>query len=128
MFGKIRHLGKHAAGVAVVGTDISDYTCIVRHGDMFSSCFDKDDLEHINCVKFDMLGLKTMSELKELKQYTGHEVTDEEIEDEDVLNAFCEGKTDGIFQMEKSAPKKILDMIKCDCVEDVIAVVNKALM
>lgn len=122
LFGKIRHLGKHAAGVAVVGTDISDYTCIVRHGDMFSSCFDKDDLEHINCVKFDMLGLKTMSELKELKQYTGHEVTDDEIEDEDVLNAFCEGKTDGIFQMEKSAPKKILDMIKCDCVEDVIAV------
>lgn len=122
LYGKVRHLGKHAAGVAVVGTDISDYTCIVKHGDMFSSCYDKDDLEHINCVKFDMLGLKTMSELKELKQYTGHEVTDEEFEDEDVLTAFGEGKTDGIFQMEKSAPKKILDMIKCDCVEDVIAV------
>ena len=50
MYGKIRHLGKHAAGVAVVGTDISDYTCIImkdRKTGALSSCYDKEDLEHI---------------------------------------------------------------------------------
>ena len=125
MYGKIKYLGKHAAGVAVVGTDISNYTCIImrdRKTGALSSCYDKDDLEHINCVKFDMLGLKTESEMRELEHLTNHIVTDEETEDERVLEAFRNGHTEGIFQMEKSTPKKILSMIHCDCVEDVIAV------
>ena len=125
LYGKIKYLGKHAAGVAVVGTDISDYTCIImrdRKTGALSSCFDKDDLEHINCVKFDMLGLKTMSEMRELREKTGHEITEEDEESKEVIEGFREGRTDGIFQMEKSAPKKILDMIQCDCVNDIIAV------
>lgn len=125
LYGKIKYLGKHAAGVAVVGTDISDYTCIImrdRKTGALSSCFDKDDLEHINCVKFDMLGLKTMSEMRELREKTGHEITEEDEESKEVIEGFREGRTDGIFQMEKSAPKKILDMIKCDCINDIIAV------
>ena len=123
LYGKIRYLGKHAAGVAVVGTDISNYTCIIRRGkDAYSSCYDLNDLEHINCIKFDMLGLKTLSETKELREYTGHRITDEDREEQDIYDNFRAGNTDGIFQMEKSAPKKILDMIQCDCMNDVIAV------
>lgn len=125
MYGKIRYLGKHAAGVAVVGTDISDYTCIImrdRKTGALSSCFDKDDLEHINCTKFDMLGLSTMGELKELEQLTGHKVTEEEESDKKVLKKFRDEKTEGIFQFEKSTPKKILRTIHADCVEDIIAV------
>lgn len=125
LYGKIKYLGKHAAGVVVVGTDISDYTCIImrdRKTGALSSCFDKDDLEHINCVKFDMLGLKTMSEMRELREKTGHEITEEDEESKEVIEGFRDGRTDGIFQMEKSAPKKILDMIQCDCINDIIAV------
>lgn len=122
LFGKIRYLGKHAAGVAVVGSDISNYTAIIRKGEMFSSSYDLNDLEHINCTKFDMLGLKTMSELRELEEYTEHKITELDREEKALYNSFREGNTDGIFQMEKSAPKKILDMIQCDCIEDVIAV------
>lgn len=125
MYGKIRYLGKHAAGVAVVGTDISNYTCIImrdRKTGALSSCFDKDDLEHINCTKFDMLGLSTMGELKELEQLTGHKVTEEEENDSKVLRNFRDEKTEGIFQFEKSTPKKILRTIHADCVEDIIAV------
>lgn len=125
LYGKIKYLGKHAAGVAVVGTDISDYTCVImrdKKTGALSSCFDKDDLEHINCVKFDMLGLKTMSEMRELEEYTGHIVSEEDEQDKNVIEQFRLGNTSGIFQMEKSAPRKILDMIKCDCVNDIIAV------
>lgn len=125
LYGKIKYLGKHAAGVAVVGTDISDYTCIImrdRKTGALSSCFDKDDLEHINCVKFDMLGLKTMSEMRELREKTGHTITEEDEESKEVIDGFRDGRTGGIFQMEKSAPKKILNMIRCDCINDIIAV------
>lgn len=123
LFGKIRQLGKHAAGVAVVGSDISNYTAVVHGKDgMYNSSYDLNDLEHINCTKFDMLGLKTMSEMRELQEQTGHIITEEDTEEQEIYDSFRQGKTDGIFQMEKSAPKKILDMIQCDCVEDVIAV------
>ena len=122
LYGKTRYLGKHAAGVAVVGTDISDYTAVMKSNGGFVSSYDLNDLEHINCTKFDMLGLKTMSELKELEEYTGHKTTEEDIEQPEVFEWFRQGRTDGVFQMEKSAPKKILGMIKCDCFDDVIAV------
>lgn len=125
LYGKIKYLGKHAGGVAVVGTDISDYTCIIcrdRKTGALSSCYDKDDLEHINCVKFDMLGLSTMSQMRELEECTGYVVTEEDENKAEVLEEFKKGNLDGIFQMEKSAPRKIFDMIKCDCIEDVIAV------
>ena len=122
MYGKIRYLGTHAAGVAVVGTDISDYTCVVRRKDSYSSCFDLNDLEHINCIKFDMLGLKTLSEMLELENITGHKFCEEDAEEKEIYQSFGEGNTDGIFQMEKNAPKEILKMIHCDCIEDVIAV------
>ena len=125
MYGKIRYLGKHAAGVAVVGTDISNYTALIcrdKKKGLFTSCYDKDDLEHINCVKFDMLGLKTLSELKELEEISGYKVTEEDEERPEIYTEFRKGNTDGIFQMEKTAPKKILDMIHCDNINDVIAV------
>lgn len=122
LYKKIRHLGTHAAGVAVVGTDISDYTNIVKRKDYFSSAYDLNDLEHINCLKFDMLGLITLSELTDLETYTGHKVTEENREEQAIYDSFGNGNVDGIFQMEKGTPKKILEMIQCDCIDDVIAV------
>lgn len=126
LFGKVRHLGQHAAGVAVVGSDISDYTCMTRKTRnkevLYVSCYDLNDLEHINCTKFDMLGLQTLSELFELEKLTGKKVTDRDRKNDVLYDMFREGKTDGIFQMEKSAPKKILEMVQCDSINDVIAV------
>lgn len=126
LYKKVRHLGQHAAGVAVVGSDISDYTCMVRKTKdkkvTYVSCYDLNDLEYINCTKFDMLGLQTMSEIFELEELTGHKITEEDRENPEIYRMFREGKTDGIFQMEKSAPKKILNMVHCDDINDVIAV------
>lgn len=122
LYGKIRQLGTHAAGVAVVGSDISDYTSVIKGRDGFSSCYDLNDLEHINCTKFDMLGLKTLSEIKEMRELSGHRVTEEDRDEKEIYNSFREGKTDGVFQMEKSKPKKILGMMNCDSINDVIAV------
>lgn len=126
MYGKVRHLGQHAAGVAVVGSDISDYTYAMRKTRKkvvcYVSCYDLNDLEHINCTKFDMLGLKTMSEIFELEHLTKHKITDEEREDQKIYEMFRNGETEGIFQMEKSAPKKILEMVQCNSINDVIAV------
>ena len=71
LFKQVRFIGTHAAGVAIVGSNITKYTAIQRRKDVYSASYDLSNLEKINAVKFDILGLKTMSELKELEDLTG---------------------------------------------------------
>lgn len=123
MYKKVRYIGTHAAGVAVVGTNIFDYMPIERHGNNFSSAYDLNNLDKINVTKFDMLGLRTLSLVKELEELTGDYYTDEWTEDKKILKAFREGKTEAIFQFEKKQAADILTEIKTDCFEDVIAAV-----
>lgn len=121
MYKKVRYIGTHAAGVAIVGTNIFDYTSVERHGDKFSSAYDLNNLEKINAIKFDMLGLRTLSALKELKELTGEEFKDEWLEDEELYKQFRKGNTEAIFQFERSTAADILKNIKADCVEDICA-------
>lgn len=123
MFKKLRFIGTHAAGVAVTGGDILDYTSlrVDKSGDIYTN-YDLNDMENINVIKFDMLGLNTMEELGELRDITGDTVVyDEVVKDQDVINAFHEGNTNGIFQFDKKAVRDLLAQIDCDCFDDIIA-------
>lgn len=123
LFKKLRFIGTHAAGVAVTGGDILDYTSlrIDKSGDIYTN-YDLNDMENINVIKFDMLGLNTMEELGELRDVTGDTVVyDEVVKDQDVINAFHEGNTNGIFQFDKKAVRDLLAQIDCDCFDDIIA-------
>lgn len=126
LYKKVRNLGTHAAGVAVTSGRIEDYACQVRRKSgkdvYYSTCYDLNDLETINCIKFDMLGLQTLSESRELRELSGYRVQEDDLADAKIYTFFREGKTEGIFQMEKSTPKKILSMIQCSNENDVIAV------
>lgn len=119
--GQIRFLGTHAAGVAIVADDIVNYTALRKTKDMFTSAYDLNNLEKINAIKFDILGLKTMSEIKQLEELTGDPFKEEYLEDEAIFELFSKGDTDGIFQFERNAAKEILKSICADTAEDVIA-------
>ncbi len=121
MYKKVRYIGTHAAGVAIVGTNIFDYTSIEKHGNKFSSAYDLNNLEKVNAVKFDMLGLRTMSLVKELQDLTGETFTEEWLEDEEVYKRFREADTEGVFQFERKAAADILVNIKADSIEDICA-------
>lgn len=123
MYKKVRFMGTHAAGVAVTDGDILDYSAlrIDKNGDVYMS-YDLIDIESINLVKFDILGLKTMESIADLRESTG--VTIDYVEatkDARLYEEFREGKTDGIFQFEKPQARQILKDIECDCFEDVVA-------
>ena len=119
MYRKVRYIGTHAAGVAIVGTDILDFVSIEKRGNKFSCVYDLSNLERLNILKFDMLGLKTMSEIRELEELTGEKFSYDWLEDEEVYDNFRKGNTDGVFQFEKKAAKMILEEIEADCFEDV---------
>lgn len=120
-YGKVRYIGTHAAGVAIVGTDILDFAGIEKRGDKFSCVYDLANLEQLNILKFDMLGLKTMSEIKELEKLTNKIFDYSWLKDSNIYDNFREGNTDGIFQFEKGTAKSILAGIETDCFEDVAA-------
>lgn len=124
MYLKVRYIGTHAAGVAITGGNILDYTALridSKTGDIYTN-YDLEDIEAINVIKFDILGLRTMESIGDLRKSTGITVKyDDILKDNALYKDFREGKTDGIFQLEKNAAKNILAEINCDCFNDVVA-------
>lgn len=123
LFGKVRFIGTHAAGVVLTSGDILQYTSmrVDKAGNLYST-FNLEDLNSINIIKFDLLGLKTMQSIGECRKLAGIQGFDiEHVEDPKLLDAFREGNTCGVFQFEKGTAKRILDEIHCDCFDDVVA-------
>lgn len=124
LYNKIRFIGTHAAGVAITGGNILDYTAVridSKTGKHFTN-YDLNDMEKIKVIKFDILGLTTMSSIGELRRLTGHDSFNEEwVNDKNIMNAFGEGNCDGVFQFEKKSVQDMLKVMKCDSFEDVIA-------
>lgn len=123
LYKKVRFIGTHAAGVAITGGNILDYSALKvdSKGDVYTS-YDLEDIESINVIKFDILGLKTMESIGDLRKETGVTVDYTEIvNDEKMLDNFREGRTDGVFQFEKPTARNILSQINCDSFNDVVA-------
>lgn len=123
LYKKMRFIGTHAAGVAVTGGDILDYTSlrISSDGDLYTN-YDLNDMENIKVIKFDILGLVTMEEIGALRKATGCTKTYEEmVEDEKVMEAFHMQNTTGIFQFDKPAVKALLQEIDCSTFDDIVA-------
>lgn len=123
LYKKMRFIGTHAAGVAVTGGEILNYTSLRtdKNGDLYTN-YDLNDLETVKVIKFDILGLVTMEELGELRKRTGNDKTYEEmVTDEEVLRNFGIGNTTGVFQFDKPAVKGILTEIGCDSFNDIVA-------
>lgn len=124
LYNKVRYIGTHAAGVAVTGGDILDYTAlrIGKDGDIFTN-YDLNDIENVKVIKFDILGLQTMEELGELRRKTNTEIVyDKIVKDEGVIDAFHRGDAEGIFQFDSKTPRKMLVNVDCNCFDDVVAV------
>lgn len=124
LFKKVRFIGTHAAGVAITGGELLDYVALridSKTGAVFTN-YDLSDIEAINVIKFDILGLKTMESIGDLRKSTGVTVDyNEVVNDQKILESFRNGNCDGVFQFEKGTARGILKDIHCDCFDDVVA-------
>ncbi|MBI2336981.1 MAG: DNA polymerase III subunit alpha [Deltaproteobacteria bacterium] len=128
--GLTRHASTHAAGVVIGDRALTEYLPLY-HGthDEIVSQFDMKAVEKIGLVKFDFLGLKTLTVLdiarKIIKRVQNIDIHFDEIplDDVKVYEQLCSGDSLGIFQLESSGMQDLLVRLKPNRFEDLIALV-----
>ncbi len=133
--GLARNVGKHAGGVVISPTDLTDFTPLYcEHGsEQIVAQYDKDDLETIGLVKFDFLGLKTLTiidwAVKAVNQYRASrdesavDITKLPLDDQATYDLLKLGQTTAIFQLESSGMKELIKNLKPDQFDDIVALV-----
>ncbi|QJC38562.1 DNA polymerase III subunit alpha [Enterobacteriaceae endosymbiont of Donacia fulgens] len=131
--GTIRNIGKHAGGVVICPDNIIKYTTIYcdYNGENIVTQFDKNDIEEIGLVKFDFLGLRTLTVINHAINMINKKLIKNNkelininniiLDDKKIFNFLKLAKTTGIFQLESKGIKKLIKQLKPDNFEDLIA-------
>jgi len=128
--GLCRHASTHAAGVVISPAPLTDYTPLYRNpsdGSIVTQ-FDMASIERIGLLKFDFLGLKTLTVIDKTLQYirdNGKEFSLKDIsfQDKQTYDLLSSGNTTGIFQLESAGMRDLLVKMTPDRFEDLIAIV-----
>ncbi len=126
-----RNVGKHAGGVVIAPSAISDFCPIYieQQSQSVVSQFDKDDVESIGLVKFDFLGLRTLTiidwAVQAIVADTGKPLDIEKIplNDKKTFQLMRTGNTTSVFQLESPGMQSLIGRLKPDDFEDIIALV-----
>ena len=133
--GCTRNAGKHAGGVVISPTTITDFAPIYAdaEGNFPVTQFDKNDVETAGLVKFDFLGLRTLTIIDwalglvnpRLKKEGKEPVRIESIplDDQASFNLLQNSETTAVFQLESRGMKDLIKRLQPDCFEDIIALV-----
>ena len=115
------HLTVHAAGVVISSEKLSNLVPIVSNGNELLVGFDKDEIEELGLLKMDILSLKNLSLLKDIKASDETiDINKIDLEDKEVYKLFSSGDTSGIFQFESSGMKNFLRNSKPSSFNDLI--------
>ena len=126
--GLARHASTHAAGLVVSDKPMEEYLPLYlgKRGELVTQ-FDGPMTEKAGLVKFDFLGLKTMTLIQDtldnisLQGQTPPDLDNLPLTDAETYDLYARGDTDGVFQVESSGMRQYLRMLKPTCFEDVIA-------
>jgi DNA polymerase-3 subunit alpha len=128
--GMPRHSSTHAAGVVIGDRPLDQLVPLYRdpRSDMPVTQFDMKYVENAGLVKFDFLGLKTLSVLKEARRLLALRGTDVDLDtlawdDPAVYELLQRGETVGVFQLESEGMRRTLSAVKPTAFGDIIALV-----
>lgn len=130
--GRIRNAGVHAAGMVVSSIPLSEVCPVETRKDSSSgersvvTAFDMEDAESVGLIKIDVLGLKTVSVIKDcinkIKETRGIDVTELSLtlDDQKVYENFNIGNTVGIFQTDAAAYRNLIERMGIDNFNDLV--------
>ena len=133
--GVARNCGKHAGGVVIAPTQITDFSPIYcdEHGSGVVTQFDKNDVEDAGLVKFDFLGLRTLTiidwavKMINRKRLEGDEeplvLEKIPLDDAATYAMMQRAETTAVFQLESRGMKELIRKLGPDRFEDIIALV-----
>ena len=133
--GLSRNAGKHAGGVVIAPSKLTDFTPLYceQGGGSLVTQFDKDDVEAIGLVKFDFLGLRTLTiidwalqTVNRRRALQGEEPIDIiaiPLEDEKSFDLLKRCATTAVFQLESRGMKDLIKRLQPDSFEDIVALV-----
>lgn len=129
--GLYRHASTHAAGVVISGRALEELVPLYRDpsSDMPVTQFNMKYIEQAGLLKFDFLGLKTMTVVQKsveyIRQAAGEDIDILQVplDDEKTYRLLSEGKTTGVFQVESAGMRHTLMSMKPNRFEDIIALV-----
>ena len=128
-----RNAGTHAGGIVISPKKLINYTPLYRdnHSSSLLTQLDKDDVEEIGLIKFDFLGLRTLTVIENtLKIINRNKDSEEEfvlenipLDDDITFSLLRKQKTNGVFQLESRGLKDIIKRLKPDKFDDLVALV-----
>ncbi|WP_339858211.1 DNA polymerase III subunit alpha [Pseudohongiella acticola] len=133
--GITRNVGKHAGGVVIAPTRLTDFSPLYcdENGDSLVTQFDKNDVETAGLVKFDFLGLRTLTIIDwAVKMINAQEAAHEEnkldirdipLDDVRVYELLQRAETTAVFQLESRGMKELIRKLLPSCFEDIVALV-----
>jgi len=128
--GLYRHASTHAAGIVIGDRPLSKLVPMYRdpRSDMPVTQFNMKWVESAGLVKFDFLGLKTLTVLKVAVDFVAKrgikvDLAAIPLEDTKTYEMLSRGETIGVFQVESAGMRKALIGMRPDCIEDIIALV-----
>jgi len=133
--GTSRNAGKHAGGVVISPTKLTDFSPLYcdQDGNNLVTQFDKDDVEAVGLVKFDFLGLRTLTiidwalqTINAKQKQLGEAIVDITAiprDDPASYELLKNAQTTAVFQLESRGMKELIKKLKPDCFDDIIALV-----
>ncbi|MBE0510643.1 MAG: DNA polymerase III subunit alpha [Chromatiales bacterium] len=136
--GITRNAGKHAGGVVIAPTELTDFSPLYceEGGQSIVTQFDKNDVESVGLVKFDFLGLRTLTiidwALQNIRSSLRLQGKDESacpditlisLDDRASFINLKKSLTTAVFQLESRGMKDLITRLQPDCFEDIIALV-----
>ncbi|MEE9494758.1 MAG: DNA polymerase III subunit alpha [Gammaproteobacteria bacterium] len=133
--GLARNAGKHAGGVVISPTRLTDFTPVYceENGANVVSQFDKDDVEAVGLVKFDFLGLRTLTIVdwalqtinakRQAAEKPVIEILQIPLDDSKAFDLLKAYQTTAVFQLESRGMKDLIKRLQPDSFEDIIALV-----
>lgn len=125
-------LSKHASGIVVSSKPLTEFTPLTKDNEnQYSTLYDKDELESVGLIKFDILGLNNLDFTEDIVKKINErpdfknkpfDLNVIDYKDPQVFDIYKTANTGGIFQFESEQMKKVLSKIQADNLNDVIAV------
>lgn len=122
-----RHTSTHAAGVIISGKDIKEIAPLAKNDEAVVVQYDKDLIEQVGLLKFDFLGLRTLTVIsgacKSILEKYGRKIDFTELAyaDPEIYADISRGETAGVFQLESTGMTSFMKALKPDSLEDIIA-------